>query len=75
MESTIGALLALLAIAWIIRAAIGIRRRRITSFGRGGFRRTHHGREAVWAGMLHVGIGIAFFLLGLSLMYVGFVRT
>ena len=70
-----GVLLAALALAWIVRAAIGIRRRQVTLYGRGGFRHTHHGHEAVWAGLMHIGIGLAFFLLGLGLLYVGVVQA
>jgi hypothetical protein len=75
MPSIIGALLALLALAWIVRSVIGIRRRQVTLYGRGGFRRTQHGHDAVCAGLLHVGIGLVFFLLGMGLLYVGAARA
>jgi hypothetical protein len=73
-QTMLGALLCLLALGWIVRAAIGIRRRQLTVYGRGGYRRSHHGHAAVWAGIVDIAIGLAFFLMGMGLVYVGSVR-
>jgi hypothetical protein len=71
VEAILGICLALAALAWIVRACVGIRRRQVTAYGRGGFRHTAHGHAAVWAGLVQVGIGLAFFALGLGLVYLG----
>jgi hypothetical protein len=74
-ETMLGVILSALALAWIVRTAIGIRRRQVAMYGHGGYRRTHHGHAAVWAGLMHVGFGLAFFLMGLGLVYAGAVGS
>jgi len=49
---------------WILRSVIGIKRRQLTTNGRGGRRNQYHGRKAVWEGFLHVLVGFMFLFAG-----------